>query len=75
MHVIINDHIINTEHIDLVCKKSAQKSEKDTTPVFLLSIVFNSGVQAQIPFEGESKRNQAFKKLNDLIGSKTVTLI
>lgn len=49
-HLIISDQTVNTANIDLVVKKSAQKSEKDLSPVFLLSIVFNSGVQAQIPF-------------------------
>lgn len=72
MHVIINDHTINVENVDLICKKSAQKSEADKTPVYLLSIVFKSGVQAQIPFDRESARNQAYKKLNTAIGAKHI---
>ena len=71
-HVIISDQTVNIANIDLVVKKSAQKSEKDFSPVFLLSIVFNSGVQAQIPFENEAKRNQAYRKLNELISAKTL---
>ncbi len=71
-HVIISDQTVNTANIDLVVKKSAQKSEKDLSPVFLISIVFNSGVQAQIPFENEAKRNYAYRKLNELIGAKTL---
>ena len=71
-HVIISDQTVNTANIDLVVKKSAQKSEKDLSPVFLISIVFNSGVQAQIPFENEAKRNHAYMKLNELIGAKTL---
>lgn len=68
-HIVIENEVINLENIDYINKRTGKKSQEDETPVHIISIVMNSGVQVAIPFEHENTCDYVHKRIIDELGA------
>lgn len=72
--IIIKGEVINLENIDYLNKRTGQKTQEDNTPVYLLNIIFNSGVQIAIPNQLEKDRDFFFDTLSKELGAKEISV-
>ena len=78
----IGNDTINITNIDYINMKSAKKGkegDKNAPNVYVLGLVYNSGVQVSIPFKTESEANKVRKTIESKLGvveikSQTLTL-
>lgn len=80
-YLTIQGDTINTENIDYLNTKTAQKpvkkensEETENVDVYIISIVYNSGVQVAIPFEKEEVRDRVHKVILDQLGSNRILM-
>lgn len=72
--IVVENEIINLENIDYANKKQGQKSQDDETPIHIVSLVMNSGVQVAIPFEHESTADFIFKRIIDELAAVRIVI-
>lgn len=65
----INDDVIKLSELAYVTKRTAQKSNTDTTPIYVVSMVLISGSPINIPFEVKNEADLFHSRLASEMGA------